>query len=141
MSHYLYNIFEVNIPEKCMNEFSINNTQSQNLFKNQNSNNNQTNTNNLVNIVYSINDISFIHIKPWILTNNFKQVLKKFQENIFKQYPNLAYVYCAELLYQKQVKWIVYNQKIKYQFEETFDKFHLEFHPNTKEKKVSICRS
>ncbi|RHZ72866.1 hypothetical protein Glove_236g1 [Diversispora epigaea] len=35
---------EVNIPEKCMNEFSINNAQIQNLFENQNSTNNQTNT-------------------------------------------------------------------------------------------------
>ena len=104
MSHYLYNIFEVNIPEKCMNEFSINNAQIQNLFENQNSTNNQTITDNLVNSVYSINDINFIHIKPWILTNHFKLVLKKFQENILKQYPSLACVYCARLLYPEKAK-------------------------------------
>ncbi|CAG8672974.1 7416_t:CDS:1, partial [Dentiscutata erythropus] len=60
--------------------------------------------------------------------------LKKFQENILKQYPSLVCVYCAKLLYPKQVKWIVYNQEIKYPIEEAFDNFHLEFHPNTKEK-------
>jgi hypothetical protein len=49
MSHHLYNIFEVNIPEECINEFSINNTHIQNLFNNRNSTINQMNTNNLVN--------------------------------------------------------------------------------------------
>ncbi|CAH1768141.1 11067_t:CDS:2, partial [Entrophospora sp. SA101] len=134
---------KVNIPEKCMNEFSINNSHIQNLFENQNSTINQTNTNNLVsnNTVYSINNINFIHIKPWVLTISFNKIFKKFQEKILKQYPNVACVYCAKLLYSEKAKWVPYNQEIKYPVEEAFENFHLEFHPNTKVNKVPTCRS
>ncbi|CAG8684929.1 13359_t:CDS:2, partial [Dentiscutata heterogama] len=66
----------------------------------------------------------------WRPSNELQNLYDRFQNNILKQWPRIACVYCGTLLYPEKASWIIYNPSITYPLQQRKPGVSLSFNPN-----------
>ncbi|CAG8855879.1 18216_t:CDS:1, partial [Gigaspora margarita] len=63
-------------------------------------------------------------------SNDLQKLYDKFQNNILKQWPQIACVYCRSLLYPEKALWISHNPSVTYSLQQRIPSVSLSFNPN-----------